>query len=164
MNSRRFFKNSEPKAAMAAALQASKLSAIELPFQDKAVGMLAHLDVKPTDELELQGPCSDSNEFYDNGDTRQDSSLRPPKPFLLLQGVLSRATSSSPNRGACGGRGVLRAMTMTMTMPNLHSSRSTYNRGIGFYVLADDAECGVNRGKQALRSRIEEFETLLEDL
>ncbi len=158
---------------MYAPLQAGKLSAMKLPFENKLVGMLADLDVKPADEQE-----PDSNEVVECDGNSEESILPPPMPFfdrrthatasapMLLQGVLSRARSSSPNRGAgaSGGRGILQARAMTMSMPNLHSNRSTYNRCIGYSVLANDSECGGNRGKQALRSQIDEFETLLEDL
>ncbi len=53
---------------------------------------------------------------------------------------------------------------MAMSMPNLHSSRSTHNRGIGYSVLSSVAESGGKQGKRDLRARIEDFESLLEDL
>ena len=165
---------------MDAYLQASKPSAVLLPLENNLFGMLALLDVNATNELELEDPCSDSfTEVFDSGDTSEESDLPPPMPFfdrqtnatasapMLLQGVLSRARSSSPSRGACGaprGRDVLQKRAMAVSMPNLHSSRSTYNRGIGYSVLTNVTECGGKQGKQALRSRIEEFESLLEDL
>ena len=151
-----------------------------MPFEDQLVGMLTQLHV-PTDELEWEGPCSDITTEDDKCEINEESDLPPPIPFfdrrtnatasapVLLQGLLSRARSSSPNRGACGaptrrGRDVFQTKAMTMSMPNLHNSRSTYNRGIGYSVLSNLAECGGNAGKQVLRSRIEEFDTLLEDL
>ena len=158
---------------MDAHLQASKPHASLLPLENSLVGMLALLDLNPTDGLE--GPSSN----IEDTDSGEESNLPPPMPLfdrrtnatasapMLLHGVLSRARSSSPNRGACGaprGRDVLQTRAMAVSMPNLHSSRSTYNRGIGYSVLANAAECGGKQGKQALRSRIEEFETLLGDL
>ena len=152
-----------------------------MSIENQLVSMIAQLDVKTADILELEGLYSESTtEAYDSSDNSEESILPPPMPFFdrrtnatasaptLMQGVLSRARSSSPNReDACGaprGQEVLQARTMTKSMPNLHSSRSTYNRGIGCSVLANTAECGGNRGKQLLRSRIEEFDALLEDL
>uniref|UniRef100_A0A7S0QZY8 Uncharacterized protein n=1 Tax=Cryptomonas curvata TaxID=233186 RepID=A0A7S0QZY8_9CRYP len=148
-----------------------------MPCEDQLVGILAQLDVKPTDELEMY--CDGTAEVYDSGDNSEESNLPSPLPFfdrrinatasapVVLQGVLSRARSSSPNRGACGaprGRDIFQARTMTVSMPNLHSSRSTHNRGIGYSYLDNAADCGGNQGKHDLRSRIEEFDTLLEDL
>ncbi len=160
---------------MDASLQAGKPSTL-LPFENKLVGMRAQLDVKLADAQALDGPYTDSTEVCDSCYTNEESNLPPPMPFfdrrtnatasapMLLQGVLSRARSSSPSRGALGGRDLLQSRAMTLSMPNLHGSRSTYNRGIGYSVLANDTECALYQGKQSLRSRIEEFETLLEDL
>ena len=147
-----------------------------MPLEDQLVDLLAQLDVNPTYEVELEEPSCDGHDSDDNG---EESHLPPPMSFfdrrtnatasapVLMQGVLSRVRSSSPNRGASGaprGRDVFQARAMAMSMPSLHSSRSTYNRGIGYSVLSKAGECGGNQGKQSLRSRIEEFETLLEDL
>ena len=161
--------------------QSSKFAASGVPFEHQLVGMLAQLDVKPVDELELEleGPCDSTTTVdYDSGDNCE-SDLPPPMPYfdrrtnatasapVLLQGVLSRARSSSPNKSTCGvsrRRDVMQTRAMTMSMPNLHSSRSTYNRGIGYSVLSNNTECGGNAGKNVMRSRIEEFESLLEDL
>ena len=149
----------------------------ENQFENQLVGVLAHLDLKPTEDLEFY--CDDTAEVYDNGENSEESNLPPPLPFfdrrtnaavsapVVLMGVLSRARSSSPNRGAYGaprGRDIFQNKAMTMSMPNLHSSRSTHNRSIGYSNLDNAAACGGNQGKQDLRSRIEEFDTLLEDL
>ncbi len=172
---------SATKTAMDAPIQSSTIaSALGPPIEDKLVSTFTQLDVKLTDESDLEAPYSDSTtEIYDGGDNGEESNLPPPMPFfdrrtnatasapMLLQGVLSRARSSSPNRGTCGvlrGRDLFKTKAMTMSMPNLHSNRSMYNRGIGHSALDSVAECGGNQGKQVLRSRIEEFDTLLEDL
>jgi hypothetical protein len=164
------------------ARKANKSSASGLPFQDQLVGMLAQLDAKPTEVLELEGAYSDcTTEVCDNShDISEESNLPPPLPFydrrtnstssaapVLMQGIMSRARSSSPNRGAPRGaprgRDIFQSRAMTMSMPNVHSNRSTYNRGIGFSDLDNVAEWG-GQGKQALSSRIDEFDSLLEDL
>jgi hypothetical protein len=152
-----------------------------MPLEDQMVVMIEKLGVKMPSELDLEGPCSEcTTEFNDSGDNFEESDLPPPVPFfdrranatasapMLMQGVLSRARSNSPKRGALAdrprGRDFLQAKAMTVSMPNLHSSRSTHNRGIGYSVLSNKGESGVLGGKQSLTARIEEFDTLLEDL
>ena len=166
---------------MAATLQTPQTSTSDMPLEDRLVGMIEKLGVKMPGELDLEGPCSEcTTEFNDNSDNVEESDLPPPIPFfdrrsnatasapMLMQGILSRARSNSPNRGAYGdrprGRDVLQARAMTMSMPNLHSSRSTHNRGIGYSVLSNAGESGGLKGKQSLSARIEEFDSLLEDL
>jgi hypothetical protein len=159
-------------------------SAPGLPIEETLVGMIAQFDVTPTDVLE--SPYSDcTTEVYDSGDS-EESNLPPAMPFfdrrtnttasapMLLQRVLSRARSSSPSRGNCQcgdpnelsnkGRDILQTRAMTMSMPSLHTSRSAHNRSIGYSFLFNVAEFGGDQGMQALRSRIDEFDTLLGDL
>jgi hypothetical protein len=141
--------------------------------------MLRQFDMQPTDALESDtSSCNNSTEYYND----DESILPPPMPFSnfraratgsaprLMQDFLSRARSLSPTRGArplgpgANGRAVFQSITMTKSMPDLHSSRSTHNRSIGHSVLSSVAECGCRLGTHALRSRNEEFETLLDGL
>ncbi len=137
------------------------------------------LDVTPPEEMEVEGPYCNSNAETDNSDENgEETFLPPPMPYfdrrtnatasapMLMQDTLSRARSSySPESDTTPrGREILQARTMTKSMPNMHTSRSAHNRGIGYSVLSKTAECGGNRGNQVLRSRIEEFDALLENL
>jgi hypothetical protein len=163
----------------------TKATTMHTPYEDQLAGMLTQLDVKPTDQLEWEGQlCYGTTEADDSSEKYAGPVLPPPKPYfdrrtnatasapMLMQGVLSRARSSSPNRDTCGAsravdrRDVLQSRVMTQSMPNLHNnSRSMYNRGIGCTVLSNTAECGGGRTKkQVLRTRIDEFDSLLEDL
>jgi hypothetical protein len=165
------------------ALHTSNTTKIQLSYEDQLAGMLAQLDVKSTQELAWEGQlCDGTTEVYDQNENGYESILPPPIPYfdrrnnatasapMLMQGILSRARSASPDKGAgvapraVGGRDVFHARAMTKSMPNLHNSRSTHNRRIGSTVLSNTAECGGTRAKQVLRARIDEFDALLEDL
>jgi hypothetical protein len=166
-----------------ATLIRTKATDMHTPYEDQLAGMLAQFDINPTDQLEWEGPFCDGTTKADDRSEKIDGSVPPPPmPYLdrrtnatasapiLLQGILSRARSSSPNRDICGApravgrRDVLQSRVMTQSMPNLHNSRSTHNRGIGCTLLSNTAECGGGRAKEVLRARIDEFDSLLEDL
>jgi hypothetical protein len=155
--------------------KASKASTTELALiEDHLIGVFAQLNIKkPNGELEIDEPsCDSTTETHES----EESNLPPPLPYfdrrthaaasapMIMQGALSRASSSSPTRGASRRRDVFQAKAMAMSMPNLHSSRSTHNRGIGYSVLSSVAECGRKPGTRDLCARIEEFESLLQDL
>jgi hypothetical protein len=134
----------------------------------------------PTLNHELGYPCCDTiKETLDSFDNSEESRLPPPMPYFdrrthaaasaptLMQTVLSRARSSSPRRGASDtpkGEEMRQARAMTQSMPNLYSSRSMHNRGLGYSVLSKVSECGVKQGEKASLVRVQEFETLLEGL
>ncbi len=162
------------------AMQTSSILVSKAPTTTEGVlleyrlfGMLAQLDQKPMEEMEMEDPsCDGTTEAYDIG---EESNLPPPLPYfdrrthatssapMIMQTAISRVSSSPSNEGK-RGRDILQSRAMAMSMPNLHSRRSTYNRGIGYSVLSNAAECGDKQGKRDLRARIEEFESLLEDL
>ena len=139
------------------------------------VSCLASLDLQPT-ELVFEDPCSESSI---GGCQNEESKLPPPRPYFdrhartpppapkLMQDIFSRVKSDvTPITHRCGASTefVLQHKGMTQSMPNLHSSRSMYNRGLGYSVLSSATECGGKPGKHAMRARVEEFEALLEDL
>ena len=148
---------------------ASSSGLIEIPMDEELSNTLdrlpscVHHDL--LEGLELQGPNQDSSE---------KSSLPPPMLFFkfecrskalpapyIMQEVLTRARSNSPNRCASGRHFLL---NVTKSMPNLHSNRSMHNRGIGLSVLTDSSECGCEQGKRILSSRVQEFDELLEGI
>ncbi len=127
----------------------------------------------------LEYPFSDSNEASVSSDSAEELRLPPPLPCFdrrihasasapsLMQGVLSRARSSSPSRHdpkEPRGRELCQARAMAQSMPNLFASRSRHNRGIGYSVLSNSSESGDKRGAQASRARVQDFEALLEGL
>jgi hypothetical protein len=168
---------------MDSALGKGKATKIQVQYEDRLAGMHAQLDVKSTHQLEWEEPsCDGTTEADDPNENGYESILPPPMPYfdrrtnatasapMLMQSILSLARSVSPDKGAgvapraIGGRDIFHARAMTKSMPNLHNSRSTHNRGIGCTVLSNTAECGGTRAKQVLRARIDEFDALLDDL
>ena len=148
--------------------------------EDQLNGTILQLISKLNQELESGYPCSDSaNDAFDNIDITDESRLPPPMPYFdrriyaaspapsLIHGVLSRARSSSPCRRSPHeprGRVLCHGGAMAQSMPNLHSSRSMYNRCIGYSMLSSASELGDKQGEQANRARVAEFDALLEGL
>ncbi len=157
---------------------ATKSTRLEASIHNQLADVIscwASLDLEVTEEFEFEDPCSDSSS--DDCGRNVESRLPPPMPYfdrhartpapplLLNQGVFSRVNSSPTTMFvAVAGNDLLQKKGMTQSMPNLHSSRSLYNRGIGYTVLSSATECGHEQGKHAMHARVREFEALLEDL
>ncbi len=147
-------------------------ASIVVPFDDKLADMLDRLPscVQCSGDFDLQESTQES--FYGS----DESNSPPPMPYYferrtsapraqpLSSGFLLRARSSSPNRCASGISGREYLQSKAMSMPNLLSSRSTHNRGIGLSVLTEASECGQTQGTKLRCSRMEEFEALLEGM
>ncbi len=133
----------------------------------------------PTGELALEYQGCTSNKTFGNSNNAVESRLPPQMPCFdrrvhaaafapsLIKGKLSRARSSSPSGRASEvprEQELRHARAMAQSMPNLHTNRSVYNRGIGFSVLSTASECGDKQGYQTSRARVQEFEALLEGL
>jgi hypothetical protein len=158
----------------------SKANQLAVPVDDQLSEMLscwALLDLEPTDEFQFEDPCAESSPA-DECERNEESSLPPPLPYfdrreraphpapMIMQGVFSRI-KSSPISQLCGpttSNKLMQRKGMTQSMPNLYSSRSMYNRGIGYSVLSSFTECEGQPGKHAVRARLTEFEALLEGL
>jgi hypothetical protein len=133
------------------------------------------LDLQQTEEIGIEDPFPDSSSAAECNQN-EESKMPPPVPCfdrharaqrpapMLMQGNLSRVKSASHLCGAPASITLLQRKGMTQSMPNLHSSRSMYNRGIGYSMLSSATECGGQSGKHAMRARVEEFDALLEDL
>ena len=90
--------------------------------------------------------------YFDRAANQNKSSIQPT--------TLTRARSSSPNRA----KNIWSTKNMSTSLPNLLSSRSTHNRGLGQLLQSDHL---VRDGSQVMstkHSRIEEFDELLENL
>ncbi len=157
----------------------SKITRRAVLIDDQLADMIsrwASLDLQPTEEFEFEDPCSDRSS--DGCDRNEESKLPPPRPYferhmrapastpMPMQGVFLRV-KSDPITQMCGAPTssmLMQSRGMTQSMPNLHSSRSLYNRGIGYSVLSSATERGGQPEKHALRARVEEFDALLEAL
>jgi hypothetical protein len=157
----------------------SKPTRLAIPIHTQFADMISSwtsLDLEEKEEFEFEDPCSDTSSNCSGRNV--ESKLPPPMPCFdrhtrksapspsLIQGVISRA-SSSPITQKCGiptGNELFQTRGMTQSMPNLHSSRSLYNRGIGYSLLSSASECGEKEGRRARRARVQEFEALLGDL
>jgi hypothetical protein len=155
------------------------------PIQDQLANVIScwdSLDLEVTEEFMFEDLCSHNSS--DICGRNVESKLPPPMPFfdrrahtpahaytpahapLLMQSVFSRV-SSSPTMHVCGsptGNELLQTKGMSQSMSNLHSSRSLYNRGIGYSVLSCATECGDKQGRNSMHARVQEFEALLENL
>ncbi len=104
-----------------------------------------------------------------------DMNLAPPVPYfdrrstvytslLHIDENVSSGRSHSLNRAeGRHGRDLFRSTNMTRSMPNLSTSRSLHNRGVGI-ALSNSSECGGGKGRILLLARAEEFEQLLDGI
>ncbi len=136
----------------------------------------ALLDLQPAEEFDPEDPFK----FDDSCDLNEEPKLPLPMPYfdrrarapapapMIMNDVFSRVKSDPTTQvgGAPTGNDLLQRRGMTQSMPNLHSSRSLYNRGIGHSVLSSATEfaSGGKLGKLTMRALVQEFEALLEDL
>jgi hypothetical protein len=104
----------------------------------------------------------------------EDSHMPPPKPCFVKNaqpqsspGLLTnlvRSQSLSPRSRGQTARSFVVSRNMSQSMPNLQSTRSTHNRSMGLTSLLEPSKLVVSEQKAKLQSRMEEFESLLEDL
>ena len=122
-------------------------------------------------ELELEQSCcnlvteSDDVAELDVSDDEHEE-LPPPRIFSkshghsqALEECLTR--SSSCQTLSTRGMELLSSKHMTRSMPNLHNSRSHYNRKIGSTLKRDTSMHGA---QHAVQNRIVEFDALLESI
>ena len=125
--------------------------------------------------LENNGTNGNSFEPADDesgNDCSDFSPLPPPKPYFdrdarqnkpFVQPItLARARSSSPLRNRA--KDFWNSRNMSTSLPILLSSRSIHNRSLGQLLNADNAGCEGSAETPTRRSRIEEFDALLESL
>ncbi len=103
------------------------------------------LDMGLTDEIVLENSnCDSITDDNGNSEYNEDSILPPPMPNGTF-----RTNAIAPRD------------FHTRAMPYLHNSHSTFDQ---HSALSKISTRGCQQGKQVFRSRIEEFEALLEDL